>query len=54
MTDHADRIIFLSGDVVNAQTQDFLKSIGNLKLDKPFKLAAVRGAIDSMLGGRAI
>ena len=51
--DNADRIIFLSGDVVNAETQAFLKSTGNVKLDKPFKLAAVREAIDAALSGKA-
>jgi len=45
----AERIIFISGDVVNEKTQSFLKSTGNLKIDKPFKLNAVRDAINSAL-----
>lgn len=45
----ADRIIFISGDVANEKTQDFLKSTGNRKIDKPFKLEAVRDAIDGLL-----
>ena len=51
--DLASRIIFLSGDVVNQETQAFLQSTGNPKLDKPFNLAAVREAIELALSERA-
>lgn len=51
--DLAKRIIFLSGDVVNEQTQAFLRSTGNPKLDKPFKLASVREAIELALCEKA-
>jgi signal transduction histidine kinase/ActR/RegA family two-component response regulator len=50
--DLASRIIFLSGDVVNQETQAFLQSTGNPKLDKPFNLAAVREAIELALSER--
>ena len=45
----ADRIIFLTGDVVNEETQAFLKSIGNPHLSKPFQLAGVERAVKEVL-----
>jgi PAS domain S-box-containing protein len=38
----APRIIFLTGDVVNEETQRFLQSTGNPHLAKPFDLAKVQ------------
>ncbi len=45
----ARRIVFISGDVANEKTQDFLRSTGNLKIDKPFKIDSLREAIDGVL-----
>jgi CheY-like chemotaxis protein len=45
----AARIIFISGDVINDETQGFLQSTGNLHLTKPFNLQAVEDAVSSVL-----
>ncbi len=45
----AHRIIFLTGDVVNEETQSFLASIGNPHLSKPFQLDAVRRAVTQVI-----
>jgi PAS domain S-box-containing protein len=45
----AKRFIFLTGDVVNEETQSFLKSVGNPYIPKPFHLAAVEETVDEML-----
>ncbi len=49
----ARRVIFISGDVVNEQTQNFLKAVGNLHLAKPFNLSAVQAAIRNVLKDNA-
>jgi signal transduction histidine kinase/ActR/RegA family two-component response regulator len=41
----AKRIIFVTGDVVNAETKSFLESTGNPHLAKPFNLANVGRAV---------
>ena len=41
----ARRVIFLTGDVVNEETQAFLKSIGNPHMAKPFNLASVKAIV---------
>ena len=41
----ARRIVFLTGDIVNEDTQAFLKSTGNPHLAKPFNLARVNAII---------
>ena len=45
----ARRIIFLTGDVVNEETQAFLRSTGNPNLTKPFQLARVEQTIIEVL-----
>ena len=45
----ARRVIFLTGDVVNEETQAFLQSTGNPHLSKPFQLARVEEAIAQVL-----
>ncbi|MHB8523364.1 MAG: hybrid sensor histidine kinase/response regulator [Limisphaerales bacterium] len=47
--DWAQRIIFLTGDVVNEETQSFLRSVGNPYIPKPFHLAAVEEAVANAL-----
>jgi CheY-like chemotaxis protein len=49
----ADRIIFLTGDVVNEQTQSFLQSCGNPHLAKPFNLTTIQAAIIALLREKA-
>ena len=45
----ARRIIFLTGDVVNEETRDFLKSIGNPHIAKPFNLSMVKEVVAGMI-----
>lgn len=45
----ARRFIFLSGDVVNEDTQNFLGSIGTPHLAKPFQLTTVEEAVIKVL-----
>lgn len=40
------RIVFLTGDVVNEETQEFLKSIGNPHIAKPFNLDSVKKIVE--------
>ena len=47
--DLAHRIIFLTGDVVNEETQAFLHSIGNPHIAKPFKLTSVKSVVEQCL-----
>lgn len=45
----ARRIIFLTGDVVNEETQNFLRSTGNPHLGKPFQLANLERVVAEVL-----
>ncbi|MBI5772666.1 MAG: response regulator [Verrucomicrobia bacterium] len=45
----AQRIIFLTGDVVAEETQSFLASIGNHYLSKPFQLSKVEAIVAQVL-----
>lgn len=45
----APRIVFLTGDVVNDETQKFLSSVGNAYVTKPFNLRSVQSAIEGVL-----
>jgi CheY-like chemotaxis protein len=45
----ARRIIFLTGDVVNEDTQSFLKSIGNPHLAKPFNLDSIKAVVGQVI-----
>jgi CheY-like chemotaxis protein len=50
--DLARRVIFLTGDVVNNETQQFLVSTGNPHLDKPFQLTRLEAVITEVLSAR--
>jgi PAS domain S-box-containing protein len=45
----SSRIIFLTGDVVNEETQQFLKSIGNPHIAKPFNLNSVKKVVEDSI-----
>ena len=45
----ARRVVFLTGDVVNEETQAFLSSTGNPHLAKPFQLAMVEQTVAQVL-----
>jgi len=49
----ARRVIFLTGDVVNKETQHFLASTGNPHLDKPFQLNRLEAVIAEVLSAGA-
>lgn len=49
----ARRIIFLTGDVVNEETQNFLQSTGNPHLGKPFQLANLERVVAEVLNSMA-
>jgi len=44
----ADRIVFTTGDTINPKTRDFLATVRNPQLQKPFSLADVRALIDAL------
>ena len=48
----AQRVIFLTGDVVNEETQLFLASTGNPHLEKPFQLTRLEAVIAEVLSAR--
>jgi CheY-like chemotaxis protein len=50
----ARRVIFLTGDVVNDETQAFLQSTGNPHLSKPFQLARVEQMVAQVLLQNAV
>jgi PAS domain S-box-containing protein len=47
-----ERIVFLTGDRLNAETREFLERTGAVSLGKPFLVAKVMQAIQRALGGR--
>ncbi|MDB6109963.1 MAG: hypothetical protein JWR69_1713 [Pedosphaera sp.] len=49
----SQRLIFITGDVVNEKTQEFLKASNKVCLSKPFTLAEFRAAIGRMLAASA-
>lgn len=50
----AKRIVFLTGDVVNEETQAFLKATGNPHLSKPFQASTVARVITQVLEQSAL
>jgi len=54
-TKAAERVIFVTGDVVNEKTQTFIRERGNLYLGKPFTLQQIREAVRQVIeSGSAI
>lgn len=45
----AERVIFVTGDVVNEKAQEFIKKEGNLCLSKPFTLHEIREAVREVI-----
>jgi CheY-like chemotaxis protein len=45
----ARRVIFLTGDVVNEETQRYLASTGNPHLEKPFQLGRLEAVVAQVL-----
>ncbi|MBI5886642.1 MAG: response regulator [Deltaproteobacteria bacterium] len=49
----AGKIIFITGDAINKETQDFLKATGNHSLKKPFNINQLNERILQVLSGRS-
>jgi CheY-like chemotaxis protein/two-component sensor histidine kinase len=47
--DLARRIVFLSGGAITAKVEDFLRSVPNLRIDKPFEVASMLETIQQLL-----
>jgi CheY-like chemotaxis protein/two-component sensor histidine kinase len=47
----ADRIVFLTGGAFTGETQQFLDSVSNLRLEKPFDARALEVVVDALLAG---
>ena len=45
----AARFIFMTGDVMNEKTEQFVKQTGTICLAKPFSMEEFRGVIDRFL-----
>lgn len=45
----AERFVFLSGAAFAPETQAFLESLPNLRLDKPFDIEAILQAVETVL-----
>jgi len=43
------RIVFISGDSLNKETQQFLRETGNLSLNKPFTVDQLNDVISRLL-----
>lgn len=48
----AQKIVFISGDIINKNTIGFLKTCGCMYLGKPFKIESLRNCISSLLSTR--
>jgi len=46
------RIIFITGDSINKETQDFLQEAGNVSLRKPFTVDQLKSAVSRLLNDR--
>jgi signal transduction histidine kinase/CheY-like chemotaxis protein len=48
----AERIIFISGDIINRDTIKFLKTCGCMYLGKPFKIESLRKSVSNLISSR--
>ncbi|OGQ55711.1 MAG: hypothetical protein A3J24_05030 [Deltaproteobacteria bacterium RIFCSPLOWO2_02_FULL_53_8] len=47
----AEKIVFVTGDAINKETQEFLKATGNLSLKKPFTINQLNELVSQLLYG---
>lgn len=47
----AEKIVFVTGDAINKETQEFLKATGNLSLKKPFTINQLNEMVSQLLFG---
>jgi CheY-like chemotaxis protein len=48
--DQAARIVFMTGGAFTARARDFLSTIANARVDKPFDAAGLRSVVTGALG----
>lgn len=48
----AERIIFISGDIINKETIRFLKTCGCMYLGKPFKIESLKKSVSNLIASR--
>jgi CheY-like chemotaxis protein len=51
--DLARRVVFMTGGAVTAKVDDFLKSVPNIHMEKPFKIASLREVVQRRLAEEA-
>lgn len=51
--DLAPRVVFMTGDTMSAETQEFLQGTGRPVLTKPLTMEGIHRAVDEILGSRA-
>jgi PAS domain S-box-containing protein len=49
LPDYAERIIFLTGGAFTVKAREFLDRVSNVRLEKPFDTATLRGVVNSQL-----
>jgi signal transduction histidine kinase len=47
--EEADRLVFVTGGAYTARTEEFLKQVGNVRIEKPFDAAKLRSLLASRL-----
>ncbi len=47
--DVAERVVFVSGGGITIETRDFLAAVTNVRIEKPFNVAKLRGTVQEML-----
>ena len=48
----AARVVFLTGGAVTAEIADFLATVPNLRLEKPFGVVELRATVQQILSAR--
>jgi two-component system, cell cycle sensor histidine kinase and response regulator CckA len=52
--DLARRVVFISGGAITAKVEDFLRSVPNLRIEKPFEVVNMLETIQQLLAGETI
>jgi CheY-like chemotaxis protein len=51
LPEQSQRVVFLTGGAFTAKARAFLERVKNLRIDKPFEVAALRALVAQRLGG---
>ena len=49
--DQVERLVFMTGGTFTARSREFLASVSNPRIDKPFDAASLRTMVNGMLAG---